>query len=252
MVEDHLEHDGIRIHRHTELAAVLGRGGRVCAVQTDRSLRIDCQVVAVAVGIRPRLELARRAGLASGRGITVDEAMRTSDPDIFAAGDAAEVSDSATGSRTLDSLWWVALAHGRTAGENMAGGRAVIERGVPFNVTRLGGITTTILGTVGQRAEDEDLVAIARGDSNTWREPGDGLTIEDARAQSRLRLLIGPRQILGAVVMGDQALSRILQVLIREAADITPIREPLLTHPEQCGDLLNRFWRSWSGNRHAA
>ena len=252
LVEDRLEEEGIRIHRHTELSRVLGRRGRVCGVETDRGLRIDCQILAVAVGIRPRLELARSAGLATGRGIVVDEMMRTSDPDIFAAGDAAEVLDPATGSSTLDSLWWVALSQGRTAGENMAGGQARVDRGVPFNVTRLGGMTTTILGTVGQPGKDDDLVAIARGDSNTWRESGDGLTIEDDRAQSRLRLLIGPREIVGAVIMGDQSLSRILQILIREAADITPIREQLLAHPERCGELLTLFWNTWNGGRHGA
>ncbi|HLB63582.1 MAG TPA: hypothetical protein VJJ46_01970, partial [Anaerolineales bacterium] len=148
--------------------------------------------------------------------------------------------------------WWVALSQGRTAGENMAGGQARVDRGVPFNVTRLGGMTTTILGTVGQPRKDDDLVAIARGDSNTWRESGDGLTIEDDRAQSRLRLLIGPREIVGAVIMGDQSLSRILQILIREAADITPIREQLLAHPERCGELLTLFWNTWNGGRHGA
>ena len=252
MVEEQLEEEGIRLHRNTELAKVLGRGGRVSGVETESGVRIECQILAVAVGIRPRLELARSAGLATERGIRVDETMRTSEPDIYAAGDAAEVLDPASGSYMLDSLWWVALSQGRTAGDNMAGGRSRHLRGVPFNVTRLAGLTTTILGTVGQPGRDDDLVSIARGDSNTWREPGDGLTIDSGPSQSRIRLLIGQRQIVGAVIMGDQAVSRPLQSLIRESADITPIRERLLTHPDRCGEVLTQFWRAENEALHGA
>jgi hypothetical protein len=134
----------------------------------------------------------------------------------------------------------------------MAGGNAHHLRGVPFNVTRLGGLTTTILGTVGPGGRDDDLVSIARGDSNTWREPGEGITIESGPAQSRIRLLVGPRKIVGAVIMGDQTLSRPLQELIRTEAEITPIRDELLAHPERCAGTLTRFWRSWSEAAHGA
>jgi NAD(P)H-nitrite reductase large subunit len=252
LVEERLKEEGIRIHRNTELTAVIGRHGRVCGVETETGLRIECQILALAVGIRPRIELARSAGLECDRGIRVDEGLQASLPDIFAAGDAAEVLDPVTGEYNLDSLWWIALAQGRIAGQNMAGGQARHVRGVPFNVTRLGGLTTTILGTVGQGGRDEDLVSIARGDSNTWREPGDGITIESGPAESRIRLLIGARRMVGAVIMGDQSLSRPLQELVRGEADITPIREELLSHPERCAGVLTAFWRTWSETRRGA
>jgi NADPH-dependent 2,4-dienoyl-CoA reductase/sulfur reductase-like enzyme len=252
LVEERLQEEGIRIHRNTEVSAVVGRRGRVSGVETESGERIECQILAVAVGIRPRLELAKSAGLACDRGIRVDEGLQSSLPDIFAAGDAAEVRDPVTGEYNLDSLWWIALAQGRIAGQNMAGGRAQHARGVPFNVTRLGGLTTTILGTVGQGGRDEDLVSIARGDSNSWREPGDGITIESAPAQSRIRLLVGPRKIVGAVIMGDQSLSRPLQELIRTEVEVTPVREELLAHPERSVGTLTAFWRSWSEANHGA
>jgi NAD(P)H-nitrite reductase large subunit len=247
-VEEKLEEEGVRLHRNTDLARVVGRGRRVSGVQTADGRTIGCQILAVAVGIRPRLDLAQSAGLACERGIRVDETLRTSDPDIYAAGDAAEVRDPATGDFNLDSLWWIALAQGRVAGENMTGGTSQYTRGVPFNVTRLGGLTTTILGTVGQGGRDDDLVAIARGDSNTWRVPGDGITVESGPAQSRIRILVGPVKIVGAVIMGDQSLSRPLQELIRREVEITPIRQELLARPEQCAGVITRFWRDWSGN----
>jgi NAD(P)H-nitrite reductase large subunit len=98
---------------------------------------------------------------------------------------------------------------------------------MPLNVTRLAGITTTIIGRVGH-GPDADVVGIARGDSETWRLPDDALAVEDATEVNRLRLLVGPKTLVGAVVMGDQRPSRPLQRLIGEGADITPIRERLL------------------------
>jgi len=85
LVEERLNHDGIRIRRGVELAAVIGRKGRVSAVETRDGATVSCDMLAVAIGTQPRLELAQEAGLQTGRGIWTDPTFRTSEPDIFAA-----------------------------------------------------------------------------------------------------------------------------------------------------------------------
>src|SRR6185436_7640 len=106
----------------------------------------------------------------------------------------------------LDSLWNPAREQGFAAGLNMAGKRTAYTKSVPFNVTRLAGLTTTIIGMVG-RGRDDDLVGIARGDRETWRELPDAVLAQSGFEVNRVRLLVGEKTLLGAIVMGDQKLS---------------------------------------------
>jgi NAD(P)H-nitrite reductase large subunit len=111
-------------------------------------------------------------------------------------------------------------------------------------------LTTTIIGNVG-RGRDSDLLGIARGDSETWRQLPDALVAQDAFDVNRLRVLVGEHNLLGAIVMGDQTLSLPLYHLIARQADITPIRDPLLEPSARPGDLIANFWTDWR-KRHAA
>jgi nitrite reductase (NADH) large subunit len=239
-VEAGLQHDGIRIHRQTEVMEIVGHRRRVKAVKTQDGESIGCQIVAVAIGIRPRISLAQQAGLEIDRGVIVDEYLCTSDSSIFAAGDVAQVYDPITGSYRLDSLWWSADEQGRCAGENMAGGGRPYLRGMPFNVTRIGGLVTTIVGHVGGAERDADLVGIMRGDSESWRDAIESLVVQDAQNGSRLRLMVGEETLLGAVVMGDQSLSRVLQYLVREQVPLRGLRTMLLSAPQRAVALLRK------------
>ena len=233
LVEERLGHDGIRIHHGMELARVVGHKGRVVAVETQTGAVLPCELLAVAIGVQPRTEVAAEAGLETGRGIWTDDTFQTSEPDIFAAGDAAEVLDPATGKRALDSLWSVAIEQGRAAGDNLSGVGRPYQRPAPFNVTKIGGVTTTLIGAVGSGGREGDLVTIARGDSNAWREQLDSFAVVADAGADHVRLVLGEDRIVGAVVMGDQALSRPLQRLIRERVDIGGVRDRLIERPAQ-------------------
>lgn len=245
LVERRLEMEGIRIHYHTEIERINGKRGKVSGVETTSGTQIDCQMVAVAIGIRPRLELARSSGLKIDRGILVDEQLRTSAEDVFAAGDVAQVFDAGRGEFLLDSLWWPAVEQGRIAGRNMAGHSVSYQKPIAMNVTRIGGLTTTLIGAVGGGDVDRDLVSIARGDSETWRQAPHAFAIEHDHEADRIRLLMEDNTIVGALLMGDQTLSLPLQDLILRQVDIGTIRHDLISSQEFPGDLLTSFWRQW-------
>ena len=238
LVEERLTEDGIRIHQGVELASVIGRKGRVSAVSTQTGALYECDLLAVAIGTQPRLELAQAAGMETGRGIWTDATFETSAEDIFAAGDAAEWLDPVTGKRGLDALWSVAIEQGRVAGENLAGGSRLYSRPAPFNVTKIGGVTTTLIGAIGTGGRDGDLVTMARGDSSAWREQLDAFAVVSDRGADHLRLVLSDDLIKGAVVMGNQALSRPLQHLIRERVDIRWVRDRLFRGPAEVHHAL--------------
>ncbi|RME91050.1 MAG: NAD(P)/FAD-dependent oxidoreductase [Anaerolineae bacterium] len=246
-----LHEDGVTLHFHTEAAEILGKRGRVVGVRTKDGRVVKCQMVAFAVGIRPRIQLAQEAGLNVDRGILVDETLQTSAPGVYAAGDVAQVFDPLTGHAVLDSLWTPAREQGYVAGLNMAGKRAAYLKATPFNVTRLAGLTTTIIGTVG-RGRDEDIAGIARGDSETWRELPEAIVAQSGFDVNRLRLLVGEERLLGAVVMGDQKLSLPLQKIIAGGVDITPIRPKLLARGVSLAEVVADFWEQVRGQFYAA
>ena len=91
--------------------------------------------MAAAVGVWPRTELAGAAGLRTERGVVGNEHLQSSAPDIFAAGDVAQVTDTRTGRALLDTLWSTALAQGRLAGLNMAGLASPYQRAASLNLS---------------------------------------------------------------------------------------------------------------------
>jgi NAD(P)H-nitrite reductase large subunit len=241
IVEHRLREKAVKLHHHAEVIEVTGQHGKVNGVRLLNGQTVKCDLVAYAIGIRPRVDLAKQAGLAIDRGILVNEYLQTNDPDIFAAGDVAQVYDPRSGHSVLDSLWGPARQQGHAAGLNMAGNPFAYIKAVPFNVTRLAGLTTTIIGTVG-RGHDDDLVGIARGDSETWRELPDCIVAQTGFDINRLRLLVGERTLLGAIVIGDQRLSIPLEKMITGNVDISSIRGKLLMPDAKISDLIADFW----------
>lgn len=245
VIELKLHEDGVQIHYQTEAKEILGKHGRVVGVVTNKREIIKCQMVAYSVGIKPRLELAQAAGLVVERGLLVNEFMQTNQADVFAAGDVAQVYDPITGSFILDSLWNPAREQGYTAGLNMTGDTKIYLKEIAYNVTRLAGITTTIIGMVGGTINDEDIVNFARGDSETFRQLPNAIALKSGSDVNHVRLLIGDRTLVGALVMGDQTLSRPLKELILQKVDIYKVRDTLLQKNIPLADVVMDYWMEW-------
>ena len=99
-------------------------GERVSRVVTDGGQGLDCDFVCIAVGIRPRVELAESGGLEVNDGIVVDDRNETSRADVFAAGDVVNYTDPISGNRRRVEHWGHAEYGGQVAGQNMGGGEA--------------------------------------------------------------------------------------------------------------------------------
>jgi NADPH-dependent 2,4-dienoyl-CoA reductase/sulfur reductase-like enzyme/rhodanese-related sulfurtransferase len=130
LVEQYMESKGVKVMTNTKALALETRGrvdDRVTHVQTDKG-ELPADMVVLAIGVRPNTALAQQAGLAIGeetRAIQVDNHMRTSDPDIYAAGDCVECMNRLTGRSCFVPLGSTANKQGRVAGVNICGGNDV-------------------------------------------------------------------------------------------------------------------------------
>jgi NADPH-dependent 2,4-dienoyl-CoA reductase/sulfur reductase-like enzyme/rhodanese-related sulfurtransferase len=122
LVERHMESHGVKVMTNTQVTAFEGEG-RVTSVLTSQG-HLPADMVILGIGVRPNVDLARAAGLQIGPtgAIKVDDTMRTSDPDIYAAGDCAESLDLVTGKACYVPLGSTANKQGRVAAINICGG----------------------------------------------------------------------------------------------------------------------------------
>ncbi len=123
LVERHMESHGVKLLTNTQVTAFEGEG-RVSGVLTSQG-RLAADLVVLGIGVKPNVELARCAGLQIGStgAIQTDAGMRTSDPDIYAAGDCAESTDLITGKPCYVPMGSTANKQGRVAAINICGGQ---------------------------------------------------------------------------------------------------------------------------------
>jgi NADPH-dependent 2,4-dienoyl-CoA reductase/sulfur reductase-like enzyme/rhodanese-related sulfurtransferase len=140
-----LENNGVSIYLEERVLRFEGEG-RVERVVTDKRT-LDADIVIMAVGIQPCSELAVGAGLEIGKtgAIKVNERLQTSDPNIYAGGDCAEVINLVSGLPGFYPMGSIANRHGRIIGTNLAGGHAQIEGAIGSFVVKL--FDTSLAGT---------------------------------------------------------------------------------------------------------
>jgi NADPH-dependent 2,4-dienoyl-CoA reductase/sulfur reductase-like enzyme len=211
VVADALGRHGVSVETGVTVQAVEKAEGDGLTVRTDRG-SIPAEVVLVAVGIRPRVALARSAGVALGEtgAIAVDEGMRTNVPAVFAAGDCAEARHIVSGQPVWIPLGTTANKQGKVAGANAAGARerfAGVAGTAGFKVFDLE-VGRTGLGSAEAAGLGIDVVtAISRQRSRAHGYPGSNpittsLTVER-----------GTGRLLGAQMAGVGVVAKRIDVL---------------------------------------
>lgn len=124
LVEHHMQAKGAHVITDNAVAAFLGDDGKLTGVKLANGTELECDLAVVATGVRPNTALADGAGLATGDtgGISVNEFLQTSDPDIYAAGDCIEIPNRLTGARVHAPYGDLANLQGRVVGQNVING----------------------------------------------------------------------------------------------------------------------------------
>lgn len=165
-VKKHLENNGIRFHLENTVVRAASKGKQITAVTLKNGKKLPCDLLILAVGVRPQTELAEKAGLAVDRGIITDtETMQTSDPDIYAAGDCCVSVDMLDGSKKIIALWPNAVQQGNVAGAQMAGADITVGGTYSVNAIDFFGLRICTCGLINAQGEQYSDKIIQHGDS---------------------------------------------------------------------------------------
>lgn len=153
-VKKHLESNGIKFHLENTVVKAVSKGKQITAVTLNDGTKLVCDLLILAVGVRPRTDLAESAGLEVNRGIITDtQTMQTSDENIYAAGDCCVSVDMLDGSKKIIALWPNAVQQGSVAGAQMAGGDDTVGGTYSVNAIDFFGLRICTCGLINAQGE---------------------------------------------------------------------------------------------------
>ena len=210
LLQKSLEERGMKIHCKGATKAILGTD-RVEAVLLEDGTVYDADIVCMAVGIRPEVRLANDAHLDVARGITVNDAMQSSDPAIWAVGECVEHN------KQLFGLVAPLYDQAKVLAQALLGQQSAFRPVQTATKLKVTGCDLFSAGDFADGPGREDIV---------FRDPARGVY---------KRLVIDGDTLVGAVMYGDTADGNWFFGLIKDGTDITPMRETLIFGPAYQG-----------------
>ena len=175
-------------------------------IHLDSGETLHADVAIVSTGVRPNSKLAAESGLACGpRGhIIVDEHMRTSDPDIYAAGDVVEVAEPVFGGRTAVPLAGPANKQGRIAADAMTGRNSSYKGSFGTSVVKVGHLTAAAVGLTEKRLKD-----MGKSYRKLYLHPSSNASYYPGGSRLALKLIFGEDgTIYGAQIVGGRGVDK--------------------------------------------
>lgn len=207
----HLEYHGVQLYLGSPAIEFVDRGGRV-GVTLNTNERITADVIVLAAGVRPDVQLAMAAGLSLGPrgGIRVNDRMQTSDPLIYAAGDAVEVIDAVTGESALVPLAGPGNRQGRIAADCILGRASAYRRTQGTAIIKVFEMTGG-----GTGASEKALRRLGWPFRKIYLHPSGHASYYPDTAPMHLKLLFAPDdgRLLGAQVVGYDGVDKRVDVL---------------------------------------
>jgi len=202
LLQRQLELMGFHFHlkRHVKKISTAGTS---LSISLEGGVELPADMVLMSAGVSPEVTLAASLGLEVDRGVKVDDWMKTSIEDIFAAGDIIEYRGLCYG------IWPAAMAQGRIAGSNMTGREVKYEGTVPANTLKVAGINLVSMGDIDCEGKKESLLYV------------------DGRKFVYRKIVLQENRITGAILFGDIRGSDEIQGTIRSRRDISSIKSRL-------------------------
>jgi NAD(P)H-nitrite reductase large subunit len=213
----------INVKTGTSISEIRARAKDISSVRLQDGKELRCDLLILAVGVKPNTKLLpRAAGDSQKEGIVTDQFMRTKFERIFACGDVAITTDLVTGERTINALWFNAIQQGRVAGQNIAGTERKYPGSFAANAVEFFGYPLVALGAVNLNGASEVI------------------SCHIPRKRVYKRLLFYENRLVGAILIGDVEAAGVFNALIRRKEEIPDSHKELLTNPWRFSEKLGK------------
>jgi nitrite reductase (NADH) large subunit len=206
-VQKVLEREGIEFHLGQQVSEITGKG-KVSGVLAGKK-KTSCGMVVLGIGVRPNTEFLKGSGVKVNHGVVVDEHMRTSVKDIYAAGDIVEADDRIRGTKRVNAIWPNAIEQGRIAGYNISGQDKAYDGVESINILDVYGVPVLSMGMSSFELKDFE---VEKSKTN----------------RSFKKLLLKDGKIAGVQMIGAIGNSGYLLGLVKKGVEVDDIREHLL------------------------
>jgi NAD(P)H-nitrite reductase large subunit len=215
IVEAVVRKAGVDIITGQSVQKIIGKpdnDGVVGGVVLTKGDQVPCDIVVVAIGVIPRLELVAGTAVKTNRGIIVDSMMQTSVLDVYASGDVAEAYDFVLNQNRLLPLWPLAVLEGQVAGCNMAGKKSTYAGGTNMSSLNYFGIPVVSVGLANPK-DDPALEVLVKLDPehNIYK-----------------KLVLKDNVIVGMTLVNSIEREGILFYLMKNAANVKKLKQQLL------------------------
>jgi NADPH-dependent 2,4-dienoyl-CoA reductase/sulfur reductase-like enzyme/peroxiredoxin family protein/rhodanese-related sulfurtransferase/TusA-related sulfurtransferase len=211
MVHQHMQFKQIRLALGDGLKSIEGVDSRTLQVTLQSDRKVDAEMVILSIGVRPENQLAKDAGLKLGqRGtIVTNDSMQTADPDVYAIGDAAQVTQRLTGKATALPLAGPASKQGRVVADHITGHEVKFNGVQGTSIVKVFDLTVGTTGLNGRQLEAEGMAyktAMIHASNHAGYYPG--------ASPMAFKLLFAPDgKVLGAQVVGIDGVDKRVDVI---------------------------------------
>lgn len=222
MVSRHLRHHQIDLRLETELSAILpdSSGTKCASVLSNKGETLSCGFVGLTVGVSPNISFLKDSGIETNKGILVNEYLQSSQPDVYAIGDCAELRQARPGRRAIEAVWYTGRMMGETAAYNLLAdtGTLALTRqsyhpGLWFNSAKFFDIEYQVYGDIrAQLPEDQSTIY--------WEHPNGEKSI-------RINYSKATSQVLGFNLMGIRYRHEVCEKWILDATPIETVLQYL-------------------------
>jgi CoA-disulfide reductase len=211
LVHEHIREKGVKLELENS-AGSFWKKDHHTIVTTAKGHDVECDLVILAIGVRPEIDLAEQADLEIGKrgGIKVDAHMQTIDPHIFAVGDAVEIIDCVTGLPAIFALAGPANKQARIAADNAMGRNSVYRGSQGTAIVKVFDMTIASTGASEKILKSNRIpyrVSYTHSDSHAGYYPG--------AERLSIKLIFSPEggQILGAQIVGKEGVDKRIDVI---------------------------------------